>query len=216
MARIFISHSSKNNLESLAFRDWLLTLGYAPDDVFLDLHSLGAGDRWREALRAANRRCEAVILLASPDALQSDEVRREVMLAEEYGKPLLVCLLEGLDLDDYSDARLTPYRDRQMVDLATAPKDVSFTVQHENVRDAVHFNGAALAKINGRLEELGLEAASFSWTPADPETANPYPGLRGFSEREAGLFFGRDPEISRGLSVRSVLRTERPREISGS
>jgi len=47
MARIFISHSSLENLESIAFRDWLVSEGWAQDDIFLDLHGIGAGERWR-------------------------------------------------------------------------------------------------------------------------------------------------------------------------
>jgi hypothetical protein len=62
MARIFISHSSKNNHEALAFRQWLLSDGLSLQD------GIGAGERWRDALRRVNVRCEAVILLASSSA----------------------------------------------------------------------------------------------------------------------------------------------------
>jgi hypothetical protein len=35
--RLFISHSSKDNFEAIAFRDWLEREGWAPEDIFLDL-----------------------------------------------------------------------------------------------------------------------------------------------------------------------------------
>ncbi|MCI4664975.1 MAG: TIR domain-containing protein, partial [Neomegalonema sp.] len=206
MARIFISHSSKDNLAAIAVKEWLIGLGYTEEDVFLDLHALGAGERWRDALRSANRRCEAVLLLASPAALVSEEVRREIVLAEEYHKPVLVGLLDGLDIDDHADPRLTPYRDRQLVDLAAEPRSATFMAAHQEQRRAVHFNAAGLAKIEARLRELGLEANSFPWTPPDLDSANPYPGLKGYSEAEAGLFFGRDPDIARGLAKLRELR----------
>ena len=206
MARIFISHSSKDNLEAIAFRNWLLELGYAPNDVFLDLHSLGAGERWRDALRAANRRCEAVVLLASEHALASQEVHREITLAEEYHKPILIGLLEGLDIDNHADSRLTRFRDLQLIDLAAEPRDASLMAEHEAERRAIHFNRTGLEKLEARLRELGLEANSFAWTPEDLGTANPYPGLRGYTEDEAGLFFGRDPDIARGLAKLRELR----------
>ena len=49
MARIFLSHSSQNNTEAIAVRDWLAGAGW--DDVFLDLdpeRGLKAGERWQE------------------------------------------------------------------------------------------------------------------------------------------------------------------------
>ena len=206
MARIFISHSSKDNLEAIAFRNWLIELGYAPEDVFLDLHSLGAGERWRDALRAANRRCEAVVLLASPASLASEEVRREILLAEEYHKPVVIGVIKGLDLDDRADPRLTPYRHLQLVDLDADPRNASYVAEHQEERREIHFNRGALEKIAARLTELGLEANSFAWTPDDIDKANPYPGLKGYSEAEAGLFFGRDSDIARGLGKLRELR----------
>lgn len=204
MARIFISHSNQDNAEAVAFRDWLVSIGYTIGDIFLDLESIRVGDHWRDALRTANQRCEAVILLASPAALTSEEVRREIILAEEYQKPILVGLLAGLNISDNSDGRLTPYRHLQLVDLAAEPRNVVLTIEH--TERPIRFNGIALAKLRVRLDELGLEAATFAWTPQELDTANPYPGLRGYSEEEAGLFFGRDPDIALGLSKLRALR----------
>jgi hypothetical protein len=54
MARIFISHSSHNNAEAIAVRNWLVANGW--DNLFLDLdrqQGLKAGERWQEALKAA-------------------------------------------------------------------------------------------------------------------------------------------------------------------
>jgi len=47
MSRIFLSHSSANNAEALALRDWLGGEGW--DDVFLDLdpeRGIKAGELW--------------------------------------------------------------------------------------------------------------------------------------------------------------------------
>ena len=77
MARLFISHSGRENFEALAFRDWLISEGWAQSDIFIDLHGIGAGERWKDALAKANERCEAVVLLASPASLASTECRVE-------------------------------------------------------------------------------------------------------------------------------------------
>ena len=74
MPRLFISHSSKDNVEALAFQRWFIANGWSEEDVFIDLHGIGAGELWRDTLRKANTVCEAVILLASPDSLELEGV----------------------------------------------------------------------------------------------------------------------------------------------
>ena len=52
MSLIFLSHSSVDELEAVALKQWLLDNGW--DDVFLDLdpeRGLRAGERWQEALK---------------------------------------------------------------------------------------------------------------------------------------------------------------------
>src|SRR6516225_6178147 len=127
MSRLFICHSSKDNFEAIAFRDWLLREGWSEPDIFIDLHSIGAGARWKEALTKANERCEAVVLLASPASLASTECRVEIRMAEDYGKEIIVAILYLLTMDDEA---LGPYRERQIVDLGLEPRDASFTVEH--------------------------------------------------------------------------------------
>ena len=64
MSRIFISHSSSNNAEAIALRDWLVAEGWS--ELFLDLdpdRGIAAGERWERALNEAARRCEAVVFL---------------------------------------------------------------------------------------------------------------------------------------------------------
>ena len=67
MSRIFLSHSSKNNAEAVALRDWLATNGWK-DEIFLDLdpqRGIAAGARWERSLNQAALRCEAVLFLVS-------------------------------------------------------------------------------------------------------------------------------------------------------
>jgi len=58
MSYIFLSHSSVDELEAVALKQWLLDNGW--DDVFLDLdpeRGLRTGERWQEALRRAGTDC---------------------------------------------------------------------------------------------------------------------------------------------------------------
>jgi len=65
--RIFLSHSSVDELEAVALKEWLTANGW--DDVFLDLdpqRGLAAGELWQEALRRAADRREAVVFIVTP------------------------------------------------------------------------------------------------------------------------------------------------------
>jgi TIR domain len=66
MSRVFLSHSSANNAEAVAIRDWLAAEGW--NEVFLDLdpeRGIAAGERWERALNEAASRCEVVLFLIS-------------------------------------------------------------------------------------------------------------------------------------------------------
>jgi len=55
VSRIFLSHSSTNNADAVALRDWLANNGWK-DEVFLDLdpqRGIAAGERWERALHEA-------------------------------------------------------------------------------------------------------------------------------------------------------------------
>jgi hypothetical protein len=59
VARIFISHSSRDNDWAIRVRDWLKENGW--DDIFLDLdpeRGIAAGERWKAALQKASHCCE--------------------------------------------------------------------------------------------------------------------------------------------------------------
>jgi hypothetical protein len=101
MARIFISHSSRDNGVALALRDWLASEGW--DDVFLDIdpeRGIVSGERWEAALHVAADRCEAVIFLLSRSWLESDWCAREFDLALRLGKRLFGVVIDQTPVDD--------------------------------------------------------------------------------------------------------------------
>ncbi len=209
MSRLFISHSSKDNVAAIAFKQWLGANGWTDEDVFLDLDAIGAGERWKEALRKANARCEAVILLASPDSLASLECLAEVRKAEDFGKEIIVVLLHDVALDD---RRLDSYKDRQIVDLSAPPQSHIEAVTYRGEQHEIHFNGDALARVKDYLVKCGITPDRFAWPPLDRPNADPFPGLSAFTASDAGIFFGRDSDILRGLdSLRVLRRNGRPR-----
>jgi TIR domain len=86
--RLFICHSSRDNIHALAFQRWLELKGWSRDDVFID----EAGEK----LVKANVACQALLLLASPESLGSEECRREVRRAEDDRKDVIVAILRDV------------------------------------------------------------------------------------------------------------------------
>jgi len=209
LSRLFISHSSRDNVSAKAFKQWLGRHGWPDEDIFLDLDDIGAGERWKEALRRASTRCEAVILLASPEALSSPECLAEVRKAEDYGKEIVVVLLRDLTIEDH---RLDSYRERQIADLTAPPLSHVETVDYRGATHEVRFNPIGLARIKDYLFKCGITPDRFAWPPPDRPNAEPFPGLSAFGEGDAGIFFGRDTDILSGLDkIRLMRRNEKPR-----
>ncbi len=85
MTAIFISHNSNDAREAVALKRWLADNGW--HDVFLDIDvkdGLRPGERWKDALKNAADRCEAVLCLVSPTWLASAECWLEYRYAETY------------------------------------------------------------------------------------------------------------------------------------
>ncbi len=205
MARLFISHSSKDNVYAVAFQRWLEANGWSKDDVFIDFHGIGAGERWRDTLRKANAACEAVILLASPGSLDSVECQKELELAEALQKEIVFAILRDVTK---RDPRLARYSDRQFVDLSLFPQDHIEAFEYDGRSHRIGFNPGELAKIKGRLDDLGIAPGSFAWMPRKPDDG-PYPGLEAFTEDDAGIYFGRDADIMSGLTELRLMRRRR-------
>ena len=195
MPRLFISHSSKDNIAALAFQRWLVGKGWGEDDVFIDLHDMQAGEKWRETLVKANVACDALLFLASPEALDSDECQREVRRAEDDRKDVIVAILR----DVRWMIRASPCMDRQIMDLSADPLEERVEVEHQARRYFVDFNRLALEAIHTKLIDWGHAPDSFAWPPKERPNAQPYPGLDAFDELSAGIFFGREADIMSGI-----------------
>jgi hypothetical protein len=209
LPRLFISHTSKDNIHALAFQRWLELKGWSRDDVFIDLHDMQAGEKWRETLVKANVACEALLFLASPESLDSDECRREVRRAEDDRKEVIVAILRDVTVDD---PRLAGYTDRQIMDLSTHPREERVEVEHNGQRHLIDFNRAALNTIRAKLIDWGIAPDAFAWPPRHNPNALPYPGLDAFDEHSSGIFFGREADVMAGIrELRHIRHRGSPR-----
>ena len=213
MARIFISHSSRNNAEAIAVRDWLAAEGW--DDVFLDLdpeQGIQAGDRWQEALRRSASRCELVIFLVSPEWVDSRWCLAELLLAKQLNKRLVGVLVRPTPFGDISPEITAEW---QITDLTADGPKRSFVAElpTDGTRETVVFTHDGLERLKIGLLNAGLDARYFPWPPkTDPERP-PYRGLLPLDVPDAGIFFGRDAPIVDITDVMRGLREAVPPQI---
>jgi tetratricopeptide (TPR) repeat protein len=207
MSRIFLSHSSGNNAEAIALRDWLADNGWK-DEIFLDLdpdRGIAAGQRWERALHEAANRCEAVLFLVSKAWLSSGWCLKEFHLAHSLNKRLFGVLIENLPLEKLPEELAGTW---QIVRLAAGRDHIVLRgvlpITHEEAH--VTFSREGLQRLKHGLEEAGLGAKYFAWPPLSDPHRPPYRGLRPLEAEDAGIFFGRDAPIVEALDKLRGLR----------
>ncbi|MEM9377545.1 MAG: TIR domain-containing protein [Pseudomonadota bacterium] len=189
MGVIFISHSSKNNDEAVAVRDWLVSEGWGPSQIFIDISEFASGDRWRDMLNKVGETCEAIIVCLSDDWLTSPECLREFNHAESAGKPIFPVVVRPI-----TEPIPRFITDVQFVDLS---------------RD----KNEAYDKLRLGLHRARISPEHFSWPPPDEPDRSPYRGLQALTEKDAAVFFGRDAQITLGLDTLRQIRDGAPRRI---
>lgn len=210
MSRIFLSHSSKDNVAAVALADWLKDEGW--DDAFLDLdpvQGIHPGERWERALYTHAADCEAVLFLVSKNWLGSEWCRREYDLARKLNKRCFVILIERIEIDDLP---LFLKETHQTVSLGTGEDHRVFRpkmpISHEE--GYVTFSAEGLRRLKIGLEQAGLDPRFFAWPPANEPNRAPYRGLEPLDQIDAGVFFGRDGPIIEALDVLRGLHEATP------
>jgi WD40 repeat protein len=197
-----MSHSSLDNRQALALRQWLIDHDHSlKNEIFLDLHpdaGISSGDRWMDALRAASTRCEAVICLLSANWEASAFCKAEYFLAELLSKKVFSARIDALAGED-------PTRGWQQIDLfgegPTAPIDIG------DGGSPVEFSLEGLSRLRAGIAKAGIGAQSFPWPPPQDSERAPYRGWDPLDEADAAVFFGRDAQIIGGLDALRRMRS---------
>ena len=185
MADIFLSHSSADGEAAARIRSWLERdrNGWS---VFLDaqpFEGIEAGEAWQDRLRSELQRCRVVLALITPDWLASRWCFTEAVTATFQGKDFFGVLPRELGVDTLKVAPpIVHERQRQRVDLVS---------------------GTGWPELLHALDRSGLDPNEWFSIPKD---VGPYPGFVSFEEKDAGVFFGRDPEITEYLDALNLLR----------
>ncbi len=200
MARIFISHSSRNNAEALALRDWLVSQGW--NDLFLDIHptdGLVAAERWQAALRVSIGRCKAVIFCLSPEWVDSPHCISEFNEAMHVGAAPIGVVVKPVAFNRLPGEMTSNW---QIIDLTRGgtPHELTVVPPPERKPVVVVFPSEELQSLRTGLAKLGLvgfDTNSFPWPPAAEPTRASYRGLAALDALDAGIFFGRDSDLVR-------------------
>ncbi|MFM9046971.1 MAG: toll/interleukin-1 receptor domain-containing protein, partial [Cyanobium sp.] len=169
MARVFLSHSSRDNASAGRMKAWLEQQGFEAPFLDFDKHiGIPPGADWERTLYREIERSQALLILQSTNWSASKWCDREFTCARFLGRPIFQ-VIESADVD----AGPTIAPDLQVLDLRQERE-------------------AALEQLKKQLEASALTAqGGFSWDGTSP----PYPGLLAFEEEDAPVYFGRDDEI---------------------
>jgi WD40 repeat protein len=194
VSRIFLSHSSRDNRHAIALRQWLAEINPPlANEIFLDLHrraGIQAGNKWKDALRQASGRCEAVICMLSPDWETSFECESEYRVAEYLNKRVFCAAIAPLTGED-------PTREWQRVDLYG--EGPATEVDIDDGGPPVAFLSEGLFRLREGIIGAGIGAETFVWPPPKDPARAPYRGWEPLEEPDAAVFFGRDAQILGGL-----------------
>lgn len=169
MARVFISHSSRDNEAAARIKTWLHEQGFEAPFLDFDKHAgIPPGAGWERTLYREIEQSEAVIIVQTPNWLESKWCFAEFTQARALGKPIFP-LIETPN----GETLVSP--DIQALDLR---------------RD----REGGLERLARQLTRIALDAqGGFTWDASRP----PYPGLLAFQEEDAAIYFGRDDDIRR-------------------
>ncbi|WP_063813167.1 nSTAND1 domain-containing NTPase [Nocardia anaemiae] len=200
MSRVFLSHSSRDDREAMALKAWLTEADPGlTGEIFLDLDrttGIPVGTRWKDALRRASDRCEAVICLVSDNWDASRECKVEYRHAEDLGKPIFAARLQPLSGRDITS-------EWQRCDLFGAGPKTEIAVGDES--PPVQFLTEGLLRLRDGLRAAGIGADTFAWPPPDEPDRAPYRGWQPLEQVDAAVYFGRDTQIGRALnSIRGM------------
>jgi hypothetical protein len=209
VSRIFLSHSSRDWRAAVALKRWLgEQRPELANEVFLDIDpetGLRRGRIWGAGLLTTNSRCEYLICLVSKNWAESRECAVEYRTAEGCGKRILVARLE-----DASDGRISTRWQR--CDLFADGDKAEIEVRGG---PPARFSSAALDQLKKAIEGTGMGPETFVWPPKEDPRRAPYRGGKPFEDIDAGVFFGRDAEIARGLDELGAMRFRSVAQVSG-
>jgi len=179
MARIFISHSSRDAESAGRISAWLGSQGF--EEIFLDFDKhagIQPGADWERTLYSEVARSHAVILIVTANWHASRWCWSEFTQARALGKAIF-----------------------PIIEAPTGETIVASDIQH---LDLTSDRKAGLDQLARALEAIAREQHDFPWDGSRP----PFPGLFAFQDEDAAIYFGRDDDIRRLTERLNARRTQ--------
>lgn len=169
MARVFISHSSRDNDAAHRIKNWLQAQGFDTPFLDFDKHAgIPPGADWEKTLYREIEQAEAIVVIQTPNWLESKWCFAEFTQARALGKPIF-----------------------PVIEAPTGETLISSDIQALDLRQ--DWEGG-LEQLRRQLTQIALDAqGGFPWQAG----RSPYPGLLAFQEEDAAIYFGRDDDIRR-------------------
>lgn len=130
MGHVFISYSRRDReiVDKIAN-----ALKKSDVEAWVDREDIRAGNSWRLQIVEAIEACDAFILVLSPNSVASDNVRKEIDLAQDSGRVTIPILLEPVKLPTAIRYQLAglQFIDVSMLGLDEAFKQLVKSIEHE-------------------------------------------------------------------------------------
>lgn len=98
MGHIFLSHSTANKKIVERLNRELEKAGLT---TWFDVHSIRDGQAWPDEIEQGIEACDVLVLIWSAEADKSEWVQREVLFAQQLGRPVITCYLDATRLPIY-------------------------------------------------------------------------------------------------------------------
>ena len=185
MARVFLSHSSRDIEAAARMKDWLEAQHFEVPFLDFDKHAgIPPGAEWEKVLYDEICRSQALLILQTPNWSASRWCFAEFTQARALGKPVFQVIE-----DDGGGAEPPIARDLQRLDLRCDRE-------------------SGLAALRNQLIQIAeQDQGGFTWPPPGDPHRPPFPGLMMFEQEDAAVFFGRDGdwrEVIERLNSRRV------------
>lgn len=155
MGQIFISYSRRDTEIVDRIAGQMKDAGL---DVWIDREAIQAGDTWRVQIVQAIDTCLAFVLMLSPNSAASDNVRREIDLAQDVESPFLPLMLEPVKIPPEIRYQLAgqQFIDVQMLGFEKAVRQLIETIKEhlKNIQPAVE---AAARQVELVIQGIGLK-----------------------------------------------------------
>jgi WD40 repeat protein len=186
MARVFISHSSRDSEAASWVAEWLHANGFDAPFLDFDKHSgIPPGADWERTLYREIASSQALLIIQTGNWNTSKWCFAEFAQARALGKPIFQLIGVPTTKESEDSAALAP---------------ISSDLQHLDLRDD---RENALLSLSNQLTALALgDRGGFYWDSSRP----PYPGLLCFNQEDAAIYFGRDEEVRTLNEQLQVLR----------